>query len=76
MQKILYLESWSSITLAKYLPFSQLHCKNGKYLASITDDWVITCHEIIEETKTVLINFNERKGTCKAKKLHVLIAFH
>ena len=27
-------------------------CKNGKYLASITDDdSVITCDEIMEETK-------------------------
>ena len=25
-------------------------CENGKYLASISDDSVITCYEIIEET--------------------------
>ena len=28
-------------------------CENGKYLASIIDDSVITCDEIIEETKNV-----------------------
>ena len=37
-------------------------CKNGKYLASITDDSAITCDEIIEsyneETKTIPTNFN------------------
>ena len=29
-------------------------CKTGKCLASIIDDSVITCDEIIEETKTIL----------------------
>ena len=28
-------------------------CKNGKYVGSITDDSVIMCDEIIEETKTI-----------------------
>ena len=27
-------------------------CKNGKYLASIIDDSVITCDEVINTTKT------------------------
>ena len=35
-------------------------CENGKYLASIIDDSVITWHEIIEETKTIPTNFNEK----------------
>ena len=35
-------------------------CKNDKYLASIIDDSVIMCDEIIEETKTVKTNFNEK----------------
>ena len=43
------------------------NCENGKYLASIMDDSVITCNEIIEsyyeETKTILTNFNEKKYT-------------
>ena len=34
-------------------------CENGKHLASIIDDSVITCDEIIEET--VPKNFNEKK---------------
>ena len=34
--------------------------ENGKYLASITDDAVITCDEIVEETKTITPNFNEK----------------
>ena len=33
-------------------------CKNGKYLASIIDDSVITCDEIINTTKTISTNFN------------------
>ena len=36
-------------------------CKNIKYLASIIDNSVIMCDEIIEETKTVPTNFNEKK---------------
>ena len=40
-------------------------CENGKYLESIIDDdAVITWDEIIEETKTVPTNFNEKKATC------------
>ena len=41
-------------------------CKNGKYLASITDDSAITCNEIIEERKTVATILNEKKNAiCK-----------
>ena len=36
-------------------------CENGKYLASIIDDLVIRCDEIVEETKTAPTNFNEKK---------------
>ena len=35
-------------------------CENGKYLASITDDSVIMCDEIKQETKTIPTNFNEK----------------
>ena len=48
-------------------------CKNGKYLASIMDDSVITCDEIIEEI--VSINFNEKKATCKTQNFCILLAF-
>ena len=54
-------------------------CENGKYLASIMDDSAITCDEIIgsydEETKAILINFNEKKTTCKTQNFYILIAF-
>ena len=44
-------------------------CKNGKYLASVIDNSVITYDEIIEEeTKTVTTIFNEKNETCKKKK--------
>ena len=45
-------------------------CENGKYLASIIDDSMITCDEIIDaETKTIPKNFNEKKQqTNKQKK--------
>ena len=46
---------------------------NGKYLASIMDDSVITCDEIIEET--VPTNFNEKKATCKTQNVYMLLAF-
>ena len=46
-------------------------CKNGKYLASITDKSVITGEDIIEEeTKTVTTNFNE-----KTNNFYILLAF-
>ena len=32
---------------------STCNCKNGKYLASIIDDSVITCNKITELTKTI-----------------------
>ena len=50
-------------------------CENGKYLASITDNSVITCDETIdaepklhvEETKTVTKTFKEEKQCVKHK---------
>ena len=40
--------------------------KNGKYfLSNIDDDSVITSDDIIEETKTIPTNFNEKKQPVK-----------
>ena len=39
------------------------------------DDSVITCDEIIEETKTVATNFNEKNRTCKMQNFYILLAF-
>ena len=50
-------------------------CKNGKYLASIIDDSVITCNEIIEETKTVITNFNETNAIFKTKTILYFTGF-
>ena len=47
-------------------------CENGKYLASIMDDSVITCDEIIDVEET---NFNEITITCKRKCFYILLAF-
>ena len=35
-------------------------CRNGHYLASTSDDSVITCDEIIEKTETILTYFHEK----------------
>ena len=53
-------------------------CKNCKYLASIIDDWVITCDEITDadaeaksyddESKTIPTNFYEKNVTCTTIK--------
>ena len=51
-------------------------CKNGKYLASVIDDSVITCDEIIEETKEVPINFNEKYITCKTQNFYIFLPFY
>ena len=50
------------------------NCENGKYLASIMDDSVITCEEIIEPY-IEKINFNEKKGICKIQNFYILLAF-
>ena len=42
-------------------------CENGKFLASIADDSVITRDEIIDTSKTVATNFKEKKVNCKTK---------
>ena len=49
-------------------------CKNGKYLASIIDDSVITCDQMIEETKTITRNFYE-KVACKTQNFYILLSF-
>ena len=58
---------------------SKCICENGKYLASIMDDSMITCDEVInsydEEIKTIPINFNEKKVTCKKQNFYILLAF-
>ena len=40
------------------------NCENGKYFASTIDDSKIKCNEIIEKTKTVPTNLNEKNATC------------
>ena len=57
--------------------------KYGKYFASIIDDLVITCDEIIdaeaksyyEETKTIPANFSQKNAICKTKNFYILLAF-
>ena len=39
------------------------------------DDSVIACDEMIEETKTVARNFNEKNRTCKMQNFYILLAF-
>ena len=50
------------------------NCKNGKYLASIIDDSVVRCDEILESYNEET-NFNERKATCKTQNLYISVAF-
>ena len=63
--------------------------EKGKYLASIIDESMIMCDEIIEsynedvegksynETKTIITNFNEKKAICKTQKgLHFTCIFN
>ena len=48
------------------------NCENGKYLASIMDDSVITCDEIIDVEEK---NFDEKNITCKTQNFYILLAF-
>ena len=54
-------------------------CENGKYLASIIDDLMITCDEVIEscdeETKTIPKNLNEKNVTCKTQSFYILLNY-
>ena len=50
-------------------------CKKSTYLASITNDSVITCDEIIEETKTIQTHFNEKDSICKTKTFYLTCLF-
>ena len=36
-------------------------CENGKYLASIIEDSVISFDEMVEETKNIPTNFNQKR---------------
>ena len=36
-------------------------CEDGKYLETVIDNWVIVSAEIIEDTTTISINFNEKR---------------
>ena len=53
--------------------------KIGKYLASNLGDSAITRDEVIvshnKETKTVRINFNEKKAICKTQNFYILLTF-
>ena len=56
------------------------NCENGKYLASIKDDSVITCDEVIksydEEIKTSPTNFDEKNITFKTQSFYILLTFY
>ena len=53
------------------------NCGNGKYLASIMNDSVITCDGVIksydEEIKIPPTNFNEKNLTCKTQIFYTLL---
>ena len=55
------------------------NCENGKYLAIIKDNSVITCDELLEsygeEIKTIPTNLNEQNITVKAQNFYILLVF-
>ena len=59
---------------------AKCNCENGKYLASIKDDSVIACDEVIksydEEIKTSPTNFDEKNITCKTQSFYILLIFY
>ena len=50
-------------------------CENGRYARDIIDDSVITCNKILEPTKSIPTNFNEKKVICKTKNFYILLVF-
>ena len=61
--------SEKTISMGKWVYLNPSRCsrENGKYLASIIDDSVIMCDEIIEKIKTATPNYNEKKQPVKRK---------
>ena len=51
---------------------SACNCENRKYLASIIDNSVIICDEIIDIKET---NFKEKNITCKRQNVYIFPAF-
>ena len=60
------------IIYQKKITFEIVPHENGEYLASIIDDSVITCNEIIEKTKTFPTTFNEKNLTCETNSIFFL----
>ena len=62
-----------------FLEPATCNCENGKYLASIMDDSVIICDEVIksydEEIKTIPTYFNKKNIKCKTQNVYVLLDF-
>ena len=50
------------------------NCENRKYLASIMDNAVIMCDEVIEPYDEER-NFNEKIATCKTQNFYISFAF-
>ena len=50
-------------------------CENGKQLASIIVDSVITCDEIRAETKTITTTFSEKRAACKTLNSYIFCIF-
>ena len=65
--------------MRKRICFFKCICENGKYLASILDDSMIMCSEVIksydEKIKTIPTNFNDKKVTCKTQNFYILLVF-
>ena len=40
------------------------------------DNSVITCDEMVQETKTVPTNFNEKKAACKTQNFYTSLPFY
>ena len=56
---------------------STCSCENGKYLASIIGDSVITCDEVIEGgTKAVTTNVDKKKQSVKQKISIFYLSFY
>ena len=68
------IKTQKTLCVQKIWNLATCNCENGKYLASIIYNSVITCDEIVEETKTIPTNF-DKKITCKTKKLYNLLTF-
>ena len=69
-ENVIQINDWITMNV-------DMSVKSVMYLKKvILGDWAITCNEVLEETKTVPNNFNEKKQSVKHKSSIFCLLFY